>query len=216
MNGYFISMEGADGAGKSLQAKLLSDYFSKYGIRTVITREPGGTAIGELIRNILIDKNNSEMETLTEIFLYAAARAQIVNELIKPSLDSGALVICDRFTDSSIAYQCYARGLDYKMVSQLNEYACSGISPDITFFLDLPPEIGITRKLKDTSPDRLELEGLDFQKKVYDGYKKIAEHNPRVVTIDASGQPEQIRDQILKKLETVENYPFNTNEYFNK
>lgn len=204
MNGFFISMEGADGAGKTLQANLLLNHLLANGVKAIKTREPGGTPVGELIRNIIIDKNNREITALTEILLYAAARAQIVSELIKPSLNDGFTVICERFTDSSIAYQCYARGLDYDMVNRLNEYATGGLLPNITFFLDFPPERGIARKKQDAPLDRLELEGLSFQNKVYEGYKKIAENNPRIITVDASGSPEEVHLLIIEKLKEFE------------
>jgi len=200
MGGFFISIEGADGAGKSTQVRLLSEYFEKHLIKTVVTREPGGTAIGEQIRNIIIDARNSEMEAVTEIFLYLAARAQVVRERILPALDSGAVVICDRFADSTFAYQCYARGLDYELAEQINAYATGGLSPDITFFLDLPPDESLLRVKNGALPDRLELEGLNFQKKVYLGYKKLAENNPRILTINANGKPEEIHREIIKNI----------------
>ncbi|MDR1688937.1 MAG: dTMP kinase [Clostridiales bacterium] len=196
----FISIEGADGAGKSLQAAKLSQYYKSRNINAVLLREPGATRIGELIRNIILDKNNNEMNPITEILLFAAARAQIVREVIKPSLEAGSVVICERFTDSTYAYQHYARGLDKNMVQTLNEYATGGLYPDLTFFLDIPPEVALSRKKKQASLDRLELEGLLFQQKVYEGYKKISSENNRVITINASREPEEIFLSIIKEI----------------
>jgi len=199
MGGFFITIEGADGAGKSTQVKLLADYLSKAGINAIAVREPGGTAIGEMIRNIIIDKNNNEMESVTEVFLYAAARAQVVREVITPALERGTVVICDRFIDSTTAYQSFARGLSLDMINIINEYAAGGLMPDVTFFLDIPPEKCVTRKQNGT-PDRLELEGLDFQNKVYDGYRQIAAANKRFITIGAAGAAEQIHSAIINAL----------------
>ena len=139
--GLFITIEGPDGSGKSTQIEKLRVYLEKKGYKAILTREPGGTEISEKIRNIILDKNNKEMNNMTEALLYAASRAQHVAEVIKPALEMGETVICDRFIDSSIAYQGYGRGIG-EPVRVINEYAVAGCMPDITFLLKLDPRIG--------------------------------------------------------------------------
>lgn len=194
--GLFITLEGPDGSGKSTQIQYIEQFFRRRGIETVFTREPGGTPIGEKLREIILDKENREMSDMTEALLYAASRAQHVEEKIRPALESGKFVICDRFIDSSIAYQGYGRNLG-DSVRVINELAVAGCMPDITFLMELSPEIGKSR-IKAESRDRLELEQLAFHNRVYDGYKKIAEFYPdRFVEINAAGDKEAIRDDIL-------------------
>ena len=199
MRGLFITLEGGDGAGKSTQIRNIERFFNEKGLVVVHTREPGGTDISEKLRGILLDRSNTEMTDVTEMLIYAAARAQHVRERVIPALERGEVVICDRFVDSSIAYQAYGRGLG-DMVAEVNSYAITGIMPDITFWLDVDPDTGRTRAAKAGEPDRLEREALDFHYRVYEGYKKIAESDPdRVKRIDAS--------------DTVENMSIRINEY---
>lgn len=201
--GLFITLEGGDGAGKSTQIDNITRFFEEKGLVVVHTREPGGTQIGEKLRDILLDKNNSEMSPVTEMMIYASSRAQHVREKIVPALERGEIVICDRFVDSSIAYQAYGRGLG-DMVAEVNNHATGGLSPDITFWMDIDPAAGRARASRAGDLDRLELEKLDFHYRVYEGYKKIAESEPeRVKRIDASETVDKIRDKIYGHLDDL-------------
>ena len=196
MKGLFITLEGGDGAGKSTQIRYIESFFAKKGLVVVHTREPGGTAISEMLRDILLDSHNLEMEDVTEMLIYAAARAQHVREFVVPALERGEVVVCDRFVDSSIAYQAYGRKLG-DMVATVNSYATGGLTPDITFWMDIDPETGKERVSKDGDFDRLEMEKLDFHYRVYDGYKEMSEKNPdRIKRIDASKSIEEISEEI--------------------
>ena len=199
MKGIFITIEGTDGGGKSTQIERLVKYFESIGRQTVVTREPGGTSIGEKLRNILLDPENSEMTDLTEALLYAASRAQHIEEKIIPAVRAGKVVICDRFLDSSIVYQGYARGLDIEMIKTINSFAVDKIKPDLTLFFDIRPEIGILRKKNMHDLDRLEMEKLDFHNRVYEGYKAILKENPeRIKRIDAERTVEEVYDEVIK------------------
>lgn len=200
--GLFISFEGSDGAGKSTQIALAKEYVESRGIAPIMTREPGGTSISEKLREILLDKNNSEMSPLTEMLIYASARAQLVSEVIKPAIDNGEVIICDRFIDSSVAYQGYGRELG-DVVKEVNKVAIDGILPDLTIFLDLDPAVGRAR-IKSEDFDRLEQEKMDFHYRVYNGYKSIAESEPdRVAVIDASRTIEEISADIAARLKAL-------------
>ena len=195
--GIFISFEGPDGSGKTTQIKRLSDYCRNNGFEIVATREPGGTPISEKIRNIILENSNAEMSDTAEALLFAASRAQHVEQLIKPALEAGKIVICDRFMDSSIAYQGYGRELG-DGVRMINEFAVQGIQPDMTFFMDLDPEIGKKRVLAEGEPDRLENEALLFHRKVYEGYLKLSEiYRERYIRIDANRAVDEISDEII-------------------
>ena len=160
-----------------------------------MTREPGGTPIGEKLREILLDKSNSEMSSVTEMMIYSAARAQLVAEVIRPALEAGQVVICDRFVDSSIAYQAFGRGLG-DAVSTVNSFAIGDSMPDLTVFLDLDPAIGRSRIGK-TDMDRLEQEDRDFVYRVYNGYRELAEANPdRIASVNAAGTVDEVRAEI--------------------
>ena len=201
MKGIFISFEGIDGSGKSTQFKLFSDYLRSLNADFIMTREPGGTDISEKIRNMILDPSNKEMDPMTEALLFAASRAQHVEQLIRPALKDGKIVICDRFIDSSIAYQGYGRELG-DCVRKINEYAVSGTVPDITFYLDLDPSVGRQRNQNAGKVDRMELELLDFHNKVYEGYKELSIiYKDRFVTIDASQSIDSIAEQIRKYFE---------------
>lgn len=194
--GLFITFEGTDGCGKSTQIQLFADYLKSIGREVVVTREPGGTDISERIREIILDPNAKEEDPLTEMFLFAAARAQHVAQLIKPSVEAGKIVLCDRFVDSSIAYQGYARGLG-DQVRIINEYAVSGCVPNITFFFDISAEESKKRNSFTDKADRMELEKLDFHQQVYQGFKELAENNKdRFVVIDASKSIEEIQKNL--------------------
>lgn len=200
MKGLFITVEGGDGAGKSTQIRNIEDFFSEKGFAVLHTREPGGTRIGEMLRDILLDRSNTEMQAVTEMLIYAASRAQHVRELIMPALRRGEVVICDRFVDSSIAYQGFGRELG-DMVAEVNHRATGGLAPDITFWLDIDPELGRERAAGSGSLDRLELEKMDFHYRLYEGYKTLAAGDPaRIKRIDASRSREEMRDEIFAYL----------------
>lgn len=199
MKGIFISMEGPDGSGKSTQIDLLTKYLESRGYEIVVTREPGGNAISEAIREIILNKDYTEMSYMTEALLYASARAQLVSEVIKPALDEGKAVISDRFVDSSAVYQGMARGLGVDNVYKINEFALQGIMPDITIHLDLPASVGIARKKNQAELDRMELETLDFHERVAEGYRKLATLSPeRIHTIDAQLPVEEIHHMVVE------------------
>ncbi len=201
MKGKFITLEGCEGVGKSTQLKLLIEYLKENDIDFVCTREPGGTAISEKIRGIILDKDNTEMSSECEALLYASSRAQLLNEVILPSLNSGKLVICDRYYDSSFAYQAYARGLGLDFVKSVNSYALSCGVPDLTLFLELTPTEAFKRKGGADMSDRIEAIGLDFHNKVYMGYKALQNAEPnRIVSVDCSKEKEQTHNNIIKIL----------------
>ena len=201
--GLFITLEGGDGAGKSTQIINITKFFEEKGLVVVHTREPGGTHIGEKLRDILLDKDNMEMFPETEMLIYASSRAQHVREFIMPALARGEIVICDRFLDSSIAYQAYGRRLG-DLVSEVNRCAADGLEPDITFWMDIDPEAGRARAKGDHEPDRLELEQNDFHCRVYEGYRHIADAAPgRVKRIDATRSVDEIKNEIYSYLEEL-------------
>ena len=185
--GIFITMEGPDGSGKSTQISRLKEYLEKEGYNVLITREPGGTVISEAIREIILNKDFTEMSPVTEMMLYVSARAQLIAEVVGPAIDSGTAVISDRFVDSSLVYQGMARGLGVDTVYEINKVAIGDYMPDVTFMLDLPAEVGISRKKDQKELDRMELESLEFHKKVAEGYRSLAAKFPdRIKTIDAT------------------------------
>ena len=196
--GLFITFEGADGSGKTTQYKLFAQYLRDRGFDVITTREPGGTEISEKIRALILDPDNREMTDMTEAFLFAASRTQHVSQLIRPAVEDGKIVLCDRFMDSSIAYQGYARGLG-DCVRQINEVAVMGMQPDLTFFLDLDAESGRLRNKRAGKADRLEQQDIEFHDKVYEGYKKLAEiYKNRFIVIDASGSIEEVQERIRR------------------
>ncbi len=190
--GFFITFEGAEGSGKSTQVKLLSDFLHKEKIDFIITREPGGTEISEQIRAILLDPANTSMSGLTEFLLYSASRAQHVYEKIKPSIENGKIVISDRFSFASLAYQGYGRGLNLQMINEITKTATQSVSPDLIFLLDIEPSIGVekaklkSQKIFSTSSggDRLENEDLNFHNKVRNGYIELSKTNSNVCFIE--------------------------------
>ncbi|QUH29377.1 dTMP kinase [Vallitalea guaymasensis] len=213
MKGLFISIEGADGSGKSTQIEKLKSYLENHNYEFVFTREPGGTVISESIRDIILNKDFMEMSDMTEALLYAASRAQHVEQYIKPLLDEGKIVICDRFVDSSVVYQGHARGLGIDNVEQINKYATGGLEPDITILLDIDAEEGLKRKKDQRELDRLELQKLDFHKKTCEGYRKLAElHSHRIKIIDASESVENIHREIINTIEHIINNRYNYNK----
>lgn len=201
MKGKFITFEGCEGVGKSHQISYLKSYLEEHGIQYYFTREPGGTAISEKIRNIILDKSNTEMSDECEALLYASARAQLLRQEIAPRLQKGELVICDRYVDSSFAYQSYARGLDFDFIAKINDFAIKNFMPDYTVFLSLPPKEAFLRKGGIDASDRLELSGMEFHEKVYQGYLELAKKYPyRFIVIDASGTKQETQSKIVQAL----------------
>jgi dTMP kinase len=202
--GIFISMEGPDGSGKSTQIEKIKSYLEGEGYEVVVTREPGGTAISEAVREIILNRDYTEMGYMTEALLYASARAQLVSEVIKPAIESGKAVISDRFIDSSAVYQGMARGLGVENIYKINEYATQGIMPDVTFLLDLPAKVGIGRKKEQKELDRMELESIEFHERVAQGYRDLAKLAPeRIYTVDAAEDIEMVSESIIGKLREV-------------
>lgn len=202
----FITFEGIEGSGKTTQLKHIADFLRKKGHDCVITREPGGTPIGEKIRAILLDPASKGMNPLTELLLYTADRVQHVKELLGPSLAAGQTVLCDRYFDATLVYQGYARGLDIKLIEQLHQLLLAGLRPDITFLLDLPPETGLSRAWAQINngnrtgrESRFEKEALSFHEKVRSGYLTLARKEPeRFRIIDASRDLDDVQKEILK------------------
>jgi dTMP kinase len=197
----FITFEGCEGVGKSRQIRLLEEYLQKHGKKYYLTREPGGTPVSEQIRSVILDGKNVSMADECEALLYAAARVQLLKEIIKPRLDANELVLCDRYIDSSLAYQGYARGLGVDFVEKINDYAIKNFMPNYTIFLSLPPEQAFLRKGGVDKNDRVEQSGMEFHNKVYQGYLDLAKKYPsRFIVIDASGTREQTHAKIIDAL----------------
>ncbi|MBN1561980.1 dTMP kinase [candidate division KSB1 bacterium] len=196
--GSFVTFEGIDACGKSTQIRLLHEFLRKNEVDAICLRDPGTTAISESIRRILLDNKNSAMSSWTELLLYEAARAQLVEEEIRPALAKGAIVLCDRFYDSTTAYQGYGRGLDLDIVRRANEIGSVGLTPDLTFFLDIDPRLAVARKREiGIAEDRLEAEGVAFQEKVRHGFRELQKAEPqRVSFIDGHRAIETIQLEI--------------------
>jgi len=202
--GIFITVEGTDGSGKTTQVRRMEAYLKEKGYDVLLVREPGGTRISEKIRSIILDPENQEMGIVTEMLLYASARAQLVFEVIKPAIENGKIVICDRFVDSSYVYQGFGRGISLETIEEANRAALGGISPDITFSFDVSPEIALKRRFASTGADRIEKEKMAFHMKVYDGYKKLASmHTERIKTIDSTRSVEEIWEDVRKWLDRI-------------
>lgn len=206
MKGLFIVMEGPDGSGKTTQINLLKEYLEEAGYECLITREPGGTVIGEEIRQLILNPEHKEMSPVTEMLLYAASRAQLVHEVIRPALEEGKIVISDRFVDSSIVYQGIARKLGISTVSAVNAPGIGIYRPDGIFFIDLSEAEGLRRKKEQKNLDRMEQEGIDFHHMVSEGYRKVLSGRPEVMKIDGGRSIDTIQkkirnhvDELLKK-----------------
>jgi dTMP kinase len=199
VKGLFISFEGIEGTGKSTQARLLADYLRAKGAASVLTEEPGGTAIGRKIREVLLSVEHGGMDPVAELLLYAASRRQHMSELILPSLGKGLTVITDRFSDSTRAYQGYGRGLPLELIDSLDRAVTGGLRPDLTLLLDLDVRTGLMRNRRVNKVDRLELEDIRFHEKVREGYLAIREAEPeRVRLIDASGGIEAVHAEVVR------------------
>ncbi|MBI3954926.1 dTMP kinase [Candidatus Gottesmanbacteria bacterium] len=203
MQGFFISFEGVEGSGKSTQVGLLASRLREAGKNIVVTREPGGTRIGELIREITHSKDNVDLTAVAETYLMSASRAQHVREIIKPALQIGKIVICDRFIDSSLAYQGYGRELGEEVIEQLNKLALDSIMPDLTILLDVIPKIGFARRNQTDKIDRLDLQKEDFYNRVYTGYQRIAKKfKGRFYIVDSINPISEVADIIWEKVKT--------------
>ena len=198
----FITFEGPEGSGKSTQIRLLTSWLLAQNYDVVTTREPGGTEIGDQIRGVIMDVGNTGMKPSTEILLYSASRAQIVNELIAPALSDGKLVLCDRYADSTLAYQGYGRGLDLQDLVSITEFATGGLQPDLTFLLDIDVEVGLNRRIiNDEEMNRLDLEAIAFHKRVRAGYHELVASDPdRWIVINADRSPEIIQTELQEIL----------------
>lgn len=180
MNGIFITFEGIDGCGKSTQVRLFADWLAELGKAVLVTREPGGTQLAEKIRQVLLEPSAEEVHPLTEILLYAAARAQHVAHQILPALVAGKIVVCERFVDSTLAYQGFGLGYDVEIIKKLNDVASGGLVPDWTLLMDLSPEVAAERmQQRPGGEDRIEARGIAFQSRVRDGYLQLAAEHPR-------------------------------------
>ncbi|MDY0394830.1 dTMP kinase [Virgibacillus halophilus] len=201
MSGYFITLEGGEGAGKTTVLPLLKEKLSNLGYDVLLTREPGGIEIAEKIRDIVLDKNHPEMDRRTEALLFAAARRQHLVQKVLPALKAGKIVVCDRFIDSSLAYQGYASGLDMEEVFMVNQFAIEDTMPDITIFFDISPQQGLERIAANTHRERnrLDLENLAYHEKVYTAYRMLLQKDSRrIKAIDASQRLEQVANEAMK------------------
>ena len=195
--GLFITLEGPEGAGKTTQLKLLSKFLDEQGYQHVITRDPGGTALGKPIRRVLLNSETA-IDPVAELLLYEADRAQNVSEIILPNLKLGKIVFCDRYTDSTIAYQGYGRGLDLKLIDMVNEIASQGLKPDFTILFDIESKAGLAR-LHPSGHDRLEREAIEFHQKVRQGYLDLASRDPaRWRLLDAAGAMSKVQEELRR------------------
>ena len=203
MKGLFIVMEGPDGSGKTTQINLLKEYLEEAGYECLITREPGGTVIGEEVRQLILNPEHKEMSPVTEMLLYAASRAQLVHEVIGPALEEGKIVISDRFVDSSIVYQGIARKLGISTVSAVNAPGIGIYRPDGIFFIDLSEAEGLRRKKEQKNLDRMEQEGIDFHHMVSEGYRKVLSGRPEVMKIDGGRSIDTIQKKIRNHVDEL-------------
>jgi len=205
-----ITLEGIEGSGKTTQIGFIAEYLENKGHDCILTKEPGGTQIGENIRSILLDPANTNIDAMTELLLYAADRVQHIKELIEPHITSGKTVICDRFHDSTTVYQGVTRGLDVNLIQNLHKLVLEGLLPDITLVLDLPAEVGLARAWKEikngsrsVAETRFENEKIQFHEKVRNGYLELARCEPdRFIIVDASAKQSHVKEQITSKLNT--------------
>ncbi len=196
--GFFITFEGNDGSGKTTQILRLSEYLKEKGREVLLLREPGGTPIGEKIRHLVLDNENQGMCMITEMMLYAASRAQLVHSVIRPGIMEGKAVICDRFVDSSYAYQAIGRGLGLETVRTTNQFAIGDCMPNLTFFMDIDADTAMSRRnAKGEEADRIENEKMEFHRKVYQGYNTLVELYPeRIKRIDVKVSPDKVFESI--------------------
>ena len=211
MKGKFITFEGPEGSGKTTQVLLLAKYLKEKGLPVVVTREPGGTEISEKIRNILLDASNLNLMDRTELLLIVASRAQNTDEFILPALEEGKIVVCDRYSDSTLAYQSYGRGFDLKATTEMCLFATKGLQPDLTLLIDIDPELGLERarvsgKMKESANkhDRMESQGLEFHRKVREGFLELAKAEPdRFRVLDGRKSIAEIHSSTIKYIEEL-------------
>lgn len=205
MKGLFISLEGPEGAGKTTQQQRLAARLRVAGYDVFVTREPGGTAIGEQIRRILLDAGHTHMAPQTEMLLFAASRAQFVTEMVRPALDMGKVVLSDRYVHASLAYQGFARGLGVDLVRAVNDVATGGLYPDLTILLDVPPDLGLRRALegREAEADRMERETLEFHERVREGFLRLAAEDPRIRLVTGTDDPDEIEERIWREVERL-------------
>lgn len=199
-SGYFITFEGPDGSGKSTQIQWLAEYLKGLGQPVLLTREPGGTEISEQVRDLLHDLRHREMQPRAEILLYSAARAQLVGQVIRPYLAGGGTVLCDRYADSTLAYQGYGHGLDLENLRQITSFATQGLQPDLTLLFDLDPAVGLRRRQADRVEwNRLDAYDLAFHQRVREGYHELSKADPaRWVTLDATLDREKLQNEVRR------------------
>lgn len=205
--GVFVTFEGIEGCGKTTQISRLAETLRQKNFEIVVTREPGGCQISDRIRAILLDSNHDAMVPETELLLYTAARAQHIAQVIRPALEQGKIVLCDRFCDATLAYQGFGRHLDLEVINQLNQYACQGVSPDITLLLDLPVEDGLGRARSRNAQcvtldeDRFEQESLEFHQRIRDAYLQFSQQqSDRIKVIDATGGLDDVHQRIISTI----------------
>ncbi len=199
--GLLIALEGPDGSGKSTQIRMLCDYLENKSHEVLLTREPGGTDISEKIRQIILDNSNAEMCGMCEALLYASSRAQLAEEVLKPALERGCIVLSDRFVYSSIVYQGIGRGLGIDRIKYINDAALNGVKADLTIMINVSYEEGLRRKLSQRDLDRLENSGNNFHKKVYEGYQYIATNMDNIVVIDGNRSLQEVHEDIIREVE---------------
>jgi len=197
----FITFEGPDGSGKTTQIKMLADYLESRGKPVLLTREPGGTVISEEIREVILAKKNLGMQHETEALLFSAARAQIVSELIRPALAEGKIVLCDRYADSTMAYQGYGLGLDREALRAITQFATDGLVPDVTFYIDVPVQVGLARRHRGET-NRLDQKAAEYHQRVREGFRQLVQAEPhRWIVIDGTQAIDDVQQEIRKELE---------------
>jgi len=207
--GKFITFEGGEGCGKSTQVRRLQAALEADGREVLLTREPGGTYLSEEIRRLLKDQETDAPDVRAELLLFLAARAQLVEKVIRPALERGVWVISDRFSDSTMAYQGYGRGMPLELIARVNDFACAGLKPDLTLLLEVSPATAVARRqhreeLLHTAPDRIERAGDEFHDRLRRGFAELAKADPeRIVTIDANGTPDEVWEQVWKSLTRI-------------
>ncbi len=209
VRGKFITFEGGEGCGKSTQVERLKVALKTVGIEAVFTREPGGTLIGEEIRRLIKDQENDPPCDASELLLFLAARAQLVKEVIRPALERGVWVVSDRFSDSTFAYQGYGRGIDLELLNKVNGFACEGLKPDLTIFIDVKSEVAKMRRhnreqTTNTKADRIEKAGEEFHRRLREGFLTLAKNEPRrIVVVDGNGTEEEVWGEVWKTLKPI-------------
>ncbi|SCX79865.1 dTMP kinase [Alkaliphilus peptidifermentans] len=204
IKGKFITIEGMDGAGKTTQIRFMKEYLEDRGFKVLLTREPGGTIIGEKIREVILDNSHKEMDSVTEALLYAASRAQHVSQIILPALQRGELVLCDRYVDSSMVYQGKGRDLGYKPIKKINDFATQGLEPDLTILFDIDPQLGLQRISSRGKGDRLEEEKLQFHIAVHSAYMDLVKMYPkRIKVINANCEIQEIKKEVEELLKNI-------------